>query len=489
MKTTMKKKSHASHAASLFCTALFMFGSLLSKVHAVDKTLEGPPAAVKTSFEAVAAKLDPNGHLYAYLSAKQALSKVNETIDDLVKMARDGAAANLMDNPFIAPIIEGVMGVIEPAFRQSGVSEINGLGISSIAIEEDLWRSKMFMHHLPNKGTGLIWNAFGEKLHTIDVLSLAPANTASILHLDIELNSVIDWVDEVFGEMLGGSSLRDNAPDQARDIIDSFGNEAGFLMTLDAENKMVLPGFMFDQEDDIELDGVAFAILVRVKDDTVMEMLGEALGGGFGPPPGNKVGDVTVHSIPLPMPLPFKMDLNPCYFQLGDFMVLSSSEILAKRMAKAHEGDRRLEDDPSFKSLIKGLDLKANGIAYVSPQANKWGLELNEISYMGKPEGSLEKVYEIYKESMESNEFGMVSLFKVQEDGLLIESNSTVNTFGGYIVHSIVGIGIAVASSLNDLQESGLFEDLGGFGGPPEADFDDEAESGEVLDLDLPVNP
>ena len=153
------------------------------------------------------------------------------------------------------------------------------------------------------------------------------------------------------------------------------------------------------------------------------------------------------------------------------------------------EGDRRLEDAPSFTSLIKGLDLKANGIAYASPQANKWGLELNEISYMGKPEGSLEKVYEIYKESMESNEFGMVSLFKAQKDGLLIESNSTVNTFGGYIVHSIFGIGIAVASSLNDLQESGLFEDLGGFGGPPEAVFDDEAESGEVLDLDLPVNP
>ena len=84
----------------------------------------------------------------------------------------------------------------------------------------------------------------------------------------------------------------------------------------------------------------------------------------------------------------------------------------------------------------------------------------------------------------------MLSLLKVEEDGLLIESNSTVNPYGGNIVHSIAGVGVAVASSLNDLQESGLFEDLGGFGGgPPAPDFDDESESDEVLDLNLPVNP
>jgi len=481
---------HKSKALTpLFCVILLILGASQPGAQAADDTLKGAPAAVKTSFEAVAAKLDPNGHLYAYLSTDQALSKANETLGSLVNMAREGGETGLMDNPFIAPIVEGVLGVIEPAFRQSGITEINGLGISSLAIEEDLWRNKMFMHHLPNSGTGLIWNAFGEELHTMDVLSIAPDSTASILHVDLEVRRVINWLDDVFGEMLGGRSILDDAPNEVLDIIDSFGNEAGFLMTLDAENKMILPGFMFDQDDDIELDGIAFAILVRVKDDTLMEKLGETLGGGFGPPPGNEVGGVTIHSIPLPMPLPFKMDLNPCYFQVGDFMVLSSSEILAKKMAKAHQGNRRLEDDPGFKSLTKGLELKANGIAYASPQANKWGLELNELSYMGKAEGSLQKVYEIYKKSMENNEFGMVSLFKVQEDGLLIESNSTVNTFGGYIVHSFVGIGIAVASSLNDLQESGLFEDLGGFGGRPPPDFDDEPESGEVLDLDLPVNP
>ncbi|MBT3617035.1 MAG: hypothetical protein HN524_13730 [Verrucomicrobia bacterium] len=477
----MKPELKPNNLAPLFCAALLIFGCSKSN-HAADNTPKGPPAAVKTSFEAVAARLDPNGHLYAYVNTVQALAMLDETLESLISMAKNGTEAvggGLMDNPFVAPIVEGVLGVVEPAFRKSGVGEISGVGMSSLAIEENLWHSKMFVHHQPSKGSGLIWDMFGEQPHTFDVLSLAPDNTAALAHSDLNVKRVIDWADAVFGEMLGGESIMANAPPQVQDILDSFGNEAGFLMTLDSENKMTLPGFMFDREEDLELDGVAFALLLRVNDDMLMEMLGEAMGGGFGAPEGTKVGGVTIHSIPLPIPLPIKMDLSPCYFQVGNYMVLSSAESLAKRMAEAHGGKGRLVDDAGFKALAKGLSLKANGIYYADPQASEWGLEINELG-LNKLDGALAKVYEIYKKSMQQG-VGMVSLFKVQEDGLLIEGNSTVNPYGGNIVHSIAGVGVAVASSLNDLQQSGLFEDLGGFGGPP--GFDGEP------DFDLPDMP
>jgi len=461
----------------LFCAAILIFCAPQPGLNAADNTPKGPPAAVKTSFEAVAARLDPNGHLYAYLSTEQALARLSESLEGLMSLAREGAGGGLMDNPFMAPIVDGVLGIVEPAYRRSGISEISGVGMSSLAVEEDLWRSKMFVHHQPDNSSGLIWDAFGKKPHALDVLALAPDNTAALMHSDLDAQRLIDWADDVFGETLGGESVMANAPPQVREIVDSFGNEAGFLMTLDAENKMVLPGFMFDRQDDVELDGVAFALLMRVNDGTLMEMIGEALGGGFGPPPGTKVGGVTIHSIPLPMPMPFKMDFSPCYFQVGHYMVLSSAESLAKRMAAAHSDDGRLTDDTTFKDLAKGLTLEANGIYYANPSATQWGLELNELSF-GKLEGALAKVYGIYKESMKDG-LGMLSLLKVEEDGLLIEANSTVNPYGGNIVHSIAGVGVAVASSLNDLQQSGLFEDLGGLGGPPEPAFPEP-------DFDLP---
>ena len=470
----MKHKPEA--ITPLFCAALLIFGTPGSGAQSADNTLKGPPAAVKSSFEAVAARLDPNGHLYAYLSTEQALARLGEGLEGLITLAKTGteAGSSLMDNPFVAPIIEGVLGVVEPAYRQSGIGEISGVGMSSLAIEENLWRSKMFVHHQPSKGSGLIWDMFGKQPHTLEVLSLAPDNTAALMHSDLDVKRVTDWADTVFGEMLGGESIMANAPPQVQDILDSFGNEAGFLMTLDSENKMTLPGFMLDREEDLELDGVAFALLLRVNDDTLMEMLGEVMGGGFGAPEGTKVGGVTIHSIPLPIPLPIKMDLSPCYFQVGNYMVLSSAESLAKRMAEAHGGKGRLADDANFKALAKGLSLKANGIYYANPQATEWGMQINELS-MGKLEGGLAKVYEIYEESLKEG-IGMVSLFKVEKDGLLIEGNSTVNPYGGNIVHSIAGVGVAVASSLNDLQQSGLFDDLGGFGGPPEPGFDDDSD-------------
>ena len=354
----MKTELKPNNLTPLFCAALLIFGCSKSN-HAADNTPKGPPAAVKTSFEAVAARLDPNGHLYAYLSTEQALAKLDETLESLISMAKNGTEAvggGLMDNPFVAPIVEGVLGVVEPAFRKSGVGEISGVGMSSLAIEENLWRSKMFVHHQPGKGSGLIWDMFGEQPHTLEVLSLAPDNTAALAHSDLNVKRVIDWADAVFGEMLGGESIMANAPPEVQDILDSFGNEAGVLMTLDSENKMTLPGFMFDREEDLELDGVAFALLLRVNDDTLMEMLGEAMGGGFGAPEGTKVGGVTIHSIPLPIPLPIKMDLSPCYFQVGNYMVLSSAESLAKRMAEAHGGKGRLADDADFKALDQGTE-------------------------------------------------------------------------------------------------------------------------------------
>ena len=54
------------------------------------------------------------------------------------------------------------------------------------------------------------------------------------MHSDLNVKRVIDWADAVFGEMLGGESIMANAPPQVQDILDSFGNEAGFLMTLDS---------------------------------------------------------------------------------------------------------------------------------------------------------------------------------------------------------------------------------------------------------------
>jgi hypothetical protein len=123
------------------------------------------------------------------------LAELDKALKGLIAVAKTGTdvvGGGLMDNPFMAPIIEGILGVVEPAYRQSGIGEISGVGMSSLALEEDLWRSKMFVHHQPGKGSGLIWDMFGEQPHTLEALSLAPDNTAALAHSDLNVKRVID---------------------------------------------------------------------------------------------------------------------------------------------------------------------------------------------------------------------------------------------------------------------------------------------------------
>jgi hypothetical protein len=123
------------------------------------------------------------------------LAELDKALKGLIAVAKTGTdvvGGGLMDNPFMAPIIEGILGVVEPAERQSGIGEISGVGMSSLALEEDLWRSKMFVHHQPGKGSGLIWDMFGEQPHTLEALSLAPDNTAALAHSDLNVKRVID---------------------------------------------------------------------------------------------------------------------------------------------------------------------------------------------------------------------------------------------------------------------------------------------------------
>ena len=97
----MKTELKPNNLTPLFCAALLIFGCSKSN-HAADNTPKGPPAAVKTSFESVVSRLDPNGHLYAYLSTEQALAKLDETLEGLISMAKNGTEAvggGLMDNP------------------------------------------------------------------------------------------------------------------------------------------------------------------------------------------------------------------------------------------------------------------------------------------------------------------------------------------------------------------------------------------------------
>lgn len=416
-------------------------------------------AAEKTSFEAVTAKLDPNGHLYAYMNTAKAMKQLDQMIESMLEMNREGGENSLINNPLFGPMIGGLVDAIKPAFDESGLNQIGGVGMSSFALKEDLWRSKMYAHRNSQEREGLIWKMLGDTPHDLAVLDLAPEDTGILAHTDLNINALLNWIDRISEKLNNGQTLTADMPTEVRDILNSYDGEVGFLMTLDPNKELTLPGFMFQMEEDIVMDSFSFALLLRAKDDKILTMMNDAMAGGFAPPQKTKVGLVTLNSIPLPMPIPIPgLDISPCYFQIDDYMVLASSTAMGKSIIEAKNDKGRLKDTDEFKAVTKGIDLKANGIIFTSSKANEWGMKINELS-MGQLPEEIKSTMQIYLDYTKQMK-GMVSLVKSDKDGVMIETHSSVNLFGEYMVHTLASIAIIVGNSLQEFNNSGMFEDF-----------------------------
>ena len=417
----------------------------------------------RTNFEAVTAKLDRNGHLLAYFNTAKTMKQLDQMMDSFIEIANSSDSANpLANNPFLGPMVSGITEAIKPAYEESGIGQIGGVGMSSLAVKKDQWRQKTFIYREPEKSNGLIWEMFGSEPHSLEILELAPAQTGLLAHSDLRISALMDWIDRISEKVTGGQSVMASAPAEFKDILNAFDDEVGFLMTIDPNKQLKIPGFMIQAEEDLEMNSFAFALIARTKGDKILSIINEAMEGGFAPPQKTKIKGVNLNSIPLPLPIPIEgLDISPCYFQVDDYMVLASSTSLGKSIIEAKNGKGQITENDDFKTLTEGLDLTSNGISYVSSNFTEWSIKLNELS-MGQMPKELKDSFNIYLEYNKQIK-GMVSLIKSEKDGIMLETRSCVNLTGEYLAHTAASIAIILGTSVQQFNESGMFDDLRGF--------------------------
>ena len=81
---------------------------------------------------------------------------------------------------------------------------------------------------------------------------------------------------------------------------------------------------------------------------------------------------------------------------------------------------------------------------------------------MGQMPKELKDSFNIYLEYNKQIK-GMVSLIKSEKDGIMFETRSSVNLTGEYLAHTAASIAIILGNSVQQFNESGMFDDLGGF--------------------------
>src|SRR5690348_5701065 len=150
-----------------------------------EKTAAGPsgkiPSAEPTSFKEVTSKLDAGGNFYMYVSTERWLKSLSDKVE-----AWHGLATSVPELQDKKEQVDNAFNVGTKLIKDSGLEEISGIGMSSIAREPRVYCNKMIVHHYGGQGNGFIWRMFGKEPHELDGLDLLPTNTAMAMFYDLD---------------------------------------------------------------------------------------------------------------------------------------------------------------------------------------------------------------------------------------------------------------------------------------------------------------
>lgn len=379
---------------SVLLAALTVFSGCEVKRQTGQPT-ENAPAVVsaeKNSFQAVTAKLDAGGCVYGYLSTEEWLQGLSGKMSeyrgmlDLIPNLNEDNKRNL----------NTVCDLVTNLTKISGIEEISGVGLSSVARQTNLYYNKIIIHHYRGNDKGFIWSAFGKKAHPLASLDMLPEKTALAAFGDADLPLLWSTVhDELVRLNVPEMSRQlDQFPEQFEkvthlkldEVLSSFGGEYGVVLTLD-EGKMVgIP--QNGGQTMLEIPNPALALVIKVKNDLIFDAVNKNMNGSQ----VIKVDNSNVKMRTQPLPLPLPVEIRPTIARSGDYLILASTDSLVKEMVDVKTGKKNgLKSTKEFKNLSQGVPLEGNRYVFNSRVFASTAAALQKNALNKQPEAQLEQ--------------------------------------------------------------------------------------------------
>ncbi len=398
------------------------------KIESTSKN-KSPESAVPNSFAEVTSKLDTNGDVFVYYSTEDVIA----TIEKYAKTAGDQAAKSIAA-PMEKAMMESGMNIGKAMYEQSGIKDVSGMGMSSIELESGIFRNKVVIHHDPEKSNGKLWSLLGSEPHEIEMLKFLPEDTALAFSHEINLKGLLDWLPELI-KAAGNPTLKQqfdqsiemaNAEMDMTDLVISFDNEIGMFVTLDDSQKVQLP----PPAGETPLPG--FALMAKVKDDKISDLLFSILENTTGPEIEKKTVsgiEMLVVNEPVPMPIPFA----PAVFRLGNYLVVASTENLAKQIVATQNGSKKnLSSTEEFQRLAKDLELNANHFFFASEQV---GSTITPILKQSMSAGGLSEDF-LGLDSDDSYNLQTLGVIRMNTDSIMVENHSQNGLFNSVMMQA-----------------------------------------------------
>jgi len=302
---------------------------------------------------------------------------------------------------------------------------------------------------------------------------MLPSDTVMAFQADLDLVTGFDWLRKFITDTAPPDVVAEFARGLAQmnqevgfeDLFRSTDGEMGVFVTLNDNKRIPIP-LPPDAPQGLNLDIAepAIAITLKVKDEQLMgfimqmlknpeltDMLGQS-----------KEGDVTLYTL-TPPELPLPIDLSPTLMKAGDYIVLTTSQKLAKDILAVKAGKNEgLAGATEFKQLAGKMDLKGNQLHFMSSRLGKEFGKLQKL-VMSTAEEQVkagdpaeQKMFEMMKKfsGMDGEPAGQLAVMRVTPEGIVMESHSSGDAMGSAGLLMVGGAGIAASMLLPALAKA-----------------------------------
>ncbi|MGC3960171.1 MAG: hypothetical protein QM813_20275 [Verrucomicrobiota bacterium] len=317
--------------------------------------------ARQTSFAAVTSQLDPGGTVYGYLSTDQWLAGLSTNILEWQEMIVGLPDVSAQDAKNIGLVFD----FLAKGVAKSGIENLDGVGLSAVQITPELFRTKLVLHH----GAGPLWDLFGTQPHPLTGLDLLPTNTAIASFGDMNLAALWSVVERSLSGA-GVPELRDGLekwPAEFErhtqiawaDLLGSLGNEAGFVLTLDAAHRISVP---LDKQS-LEFPAPGLMLVLKVNNDLLFDRLSQELKKSEQTKFTDADG-LRMYVMPLMIPLPAELQITLA--RAGEYLFVATAPTLVQEALAVRAGKTPgFKQSAGFQALQKFAPTNGNSFSYV----------------------------------------------------------------------------------------------------------------------------
>jgi hypothetical protein len=377
-------------------------------------------SAEKNSFQEVTSHLDPGGNLYLYFSTEQILASLSDKVSNLREVLGAIPSVKVEDRENLDKVVDIVTNLI----HSSGIEDVSGFGMSSIAREKGYYHSKALLHHYNGKGSGFLWTLFGKKPHALDGLSLLSTNTALAGFYDLDIPLLWNVIEKQVSQSgfpeaeQGLLKLRqefEKATDLKWDqVLASLGGEYGFVLTLNDSKKISIP---IPGGQPMEIPDPALMLVAKIKDETIFNRVDEALKSSGQSVFRTDEPDLKMRTIALPLPLPIQ--LGPTIATSHGYLFIGSTDLIVKEALAVKAGKvPGLKSTAEFQRLAKDVPQEGNNFVFLSERFGQTIRQIQEQAFAKAMHGS-------------QNQKQLLSLFGSEQAGYLFSVSG--NTDEGWL--------------------------------------------------------